>query len=434
MALVEISKVSLAERDSERLWGYHIELPKIGDTIDLYAITIAGWVLGRDSRIVAVEIMHQGQPIQTIPIRVRRPDVAMHYPGVPDAEHCGFRTVVGVLGMASEFELLLHAVLQDECRVPLAVIRGRHRPVSSTFQPALHPLMITSLGRTGTTWLMRLLAEHPCIVVYKRYPLELRTAQYWMHMLKILSMPANPFQSSNSNNFHANMWYVGHNPFYSEYIADHPQLENWFGRSYVEQLATFCQGGIEECYLHVASSQGQREPTYFAEKYIPNHIPWLIWELYPQAREIFLTRDFRDVLCSILAFNAKRGYVAFDRERFNSDKEYVQHLRHSSLDLLQSWQSRAAYAHLLRYEDLVLRPIETLQALLEYLALDSTSRTVEGMIQRASADTSELQEHKSSSDPKASIDRWKRELDTSMQAVCREAFGDILNEFGYGGE
>ena len=38
-----------------------------------------------------------------------------------------------------------------------------------------------------------------------------------------------------------------------------------------------------------------------------------MWELYPRAREVILVRDFRDMVSSMFAFNAKRGFQGFRR-------------------------------------------------------------------------------------------------------------------------
>jgi hypothetical protein len=53
------------------------------------------------------------------------------------------------------------------------------------------------------------------------------------------------------------------------------------------------------------------------------------------------------------------------------------------------------------------------------------------MIRRASEETPGMRKHKTSPDPESSIGRWRYELDPSLQAVCQEAFGDVLKEFGY---
>ena len=46
-------------------------------------------------------------------------------------------------------------------------------------------------------------------------------------------------------------------------------------------------------------------------------------ELYPDSREVFLVRDFRDMVSSILAFNAKRGARGFGRAAAETDAGYV---------------------------------------------------------------------------------------------------------------
>jgi hypothetical protein len=177
--------------------------------------------------------------------------------------------------------------------------------------------------------------------------------------------------------------------------------------------------------------------TYFAEKYLSGYdstgydVQARIRELYPQAREIVLIRDYRDILCSILAYNARQGYAGYGRERVSSDKEYIQQLRFQALYALRSWKRQSAQTHLLRYEDLITKPVETLSALLESLALSGTSSTIEGMLRRASQEIPGMQELRTSSDPQESIGRWRRDLDPALQAVCQEAFGDILEEFGY---
>ena len=86
---------------------------------------------------------------------------------------------------------------------------------------------------------------------------------------------------------------------------------------------------------------------------------------------------------------------------------------------------------MLRYEDLIMKPAETLASVLKYLGLSCTSSQIEEMIQRASQDTAELQGHRTSKDVKSSIGRWHHDLDLAKQALCQEVFGDLLQKFGY---
>ena len=106
----------------------------------------------------------------------------------------------------------------------------------------------------------------------------------------------------------------------------------------------------------------------------------MLWDIYPKAREVFLVRDFRDMISSILTFNKKRGYAAFGRDEVTSDEAYVKRMRFSALRLLRNWKNRANKAFLLRYEDLFNDTDTTLGSLLDYLSLDSDARTRQRML------------------------------------------------------
>jgi hypothetical protein len=280
---------------------------------------------------------------------------------------------------------------------------------------------------------MRVLSEHPKIVVQRWYPYELRAARYWMHMLKILSEPKNPYQSAEANTFQTNKSWVGHNPFYPEPMMETPGLVEWFGRTHIEELAAFCQRSAEECYRRIAASQGQEEGAfYFAEKHRADHLPWLFWELYPRAKELFLVRDFRDVVSSMLAFNAKQGRTVFGRPSLRSDEEFVRFIRNGPVRLIsESWSKRRDRAHLIRYEDLIRHPEETLRGVLAYLELDHADATIEGMINRAAQENPEMHRHRTSGEVSSSIGRWRQSLDPGLQEACTEAFADVLEQFGY---
>jgi hypothetical protein len=212
-----------------------------------------------------------------------------------------------------------------------------------------------------------------------------------------------------------------------------PEIENWLGGEHVEEVAAFCQERAEAMYRVVAACEGRERSVYFAEKMWPDaRLLTTLRELYPQRQQVLLVRDFRDMFCSIAAFNAKRGFASFGRERSATDDEHIRNLRFGALRMLDAWYDGNAGTHLVRYEDLIESPQATLRTLLEGLNLDAAGAVVEQMISRAAELVPDIQKaHQTSDAPKTSVGRWIGDLAPSLQAVCDESFGDVLDAFGY---
>ena len=431
MALVEVDDIEFGAPQPDKIRAFSIDAPRIGGR-NVYDFELAGWVLGIDQPVQEIEIHQSGAVIRKTPLDQERRDVAHDYPDSPGSGTCGFRTWVSVVGLEPGVNLQVRAVLGDGSRARLGGVSLRHQPVQSGFEPRLQPLMLTTMGRAGTTWTMRLLSEHPEIVVHRWHPYELRTARYWWHLLKTLSEPRDPYHSAQADRFQTNKQWVGYNPFYPEPIAVTPGLGEWMGRDYVEDLTRFCQRCAEETYLRIAAGQGQSNVKYMAEKHRADNLPWLVWELYPKAKEIFLVRDFRDVYSSMLAYNEKFGRRAFGPAHIESDADFASFLRNSTIrNLSRSWPKRQDRAHLIRYEDLITRPTEILHGVLTYLELDASDATIDGMIDRASAENPEMKRHLTSSEVSTSLGRWKSSLSPELQSVANSAFSDVLQQFGY---
>jgi glycosyltransferase involved in cell wall biosynthesis len=126
MAVIEILDVSLTETVSPRLRGRYIDTAA-GTKTSGHLAQFSGWVLGRESPAVAVELLNGNNVCRRGRVNIRRPDVAAVYPGVPEAESSGFMIQMSVLGLTSEIEFLLRAVLKNQNRVPIGVIRARRR-------------------------------------------------------------------------------------------------------------------------------------------------------------------------------------------------------------------------------------------------------------------------------------------------------------------
>lgn len=430
--MIRITQRKVSPQRNSAILAFHIDRPNPGTTLDTYDLQVDGWLLPTQESVVEVHAIHCGTLLSKAPVELPRPDVARKFQDYPRAPRTGFSMRVSLLGLPLEFELRLVAVIAGHHPIPIATLRGNRSALSGEVQSKLQPVMVTMQGRVGSTWLMRLLAEHPAIVVNPPHfedPYETRIASYWLHMVKVLSEPADHNASSSRVDFTAKKRWIGHNPFYTPAMLRLQGMENWFGRMYPKRLAAFCQGSIDAYYMAIADACDKDNPVFFAEKFHADHIPWIAWELYPNAREIILVRDFRDMVTSILAFNRKRGYNAFGRERARTDLAYVESLRNNVMNFKRTWELRSDRAFLLRYEDLVLHPEVTLEKVLTYLGAPAD---VEMMLRRAKGEASaSLEDHRTTHEVTASIGRWKKDLEPEMQSACSRAFEDALVAFGY---
>jgi hypothetical protein len=421
-----VEQLSLDPERDDRLAGFDVERPRSGEASEGHVLRIAGWVEGRGHEARAVEVAYHGRAIQVAPVHGGR----------------RWEAPVGLMGLRTDAELELRVVLDDDERVPAATLKLRRTPLRSGFEPRVQPLILTTLGRSGSTWLMKMFAAHPEIVVMRRFPYESSAAKYWMHAFKVLSDPADLAQSAHPDTFHSDWWWVGSNPYYDVPALDHPDRAAWLAGTHVERLARFFQETAEQWYLTVARSQEQETPRYFAEKHLwPNFLPMLMRELYPDAREVFLVRDFRDMACSVLRADERRGYPGFGRAAGTSEEDYVRDVvRRMAHDLRSSWEARGAGAYLVRYEDMVHRPQDSLAALLSYLEVDASGPTVERVLELAAQDVPDLPgttfdpglvaSHRDQRALEDSIERW-RERDDAFRAVLDEVLGDALTAFGY---
>jgi hypothetical protein len=68
--------------------------------------------------------------------------------------------------------------------------------------------MIRCLGRTGSTWLMRLLGQHPEVLVYRPFEYEPRLVSYWIEVLRRLGHPRAGLAALRPSGSEA-LWWLG---------------------------------------------------------------------------------------------------------------------------------------------------------------------------------------------------------------------------------
>ncbi len=273
------------------------------------------------------------------------------------------------------------------------------------------PLMVTSVGRSGSTFLMQLLGAHPEIAVHLKYPMESTLAR--KQLRGIIDESYRICQDGFELNSEA------------EYGLEQIQ----------SSLAAFADGVLREIsrrYHLLHQEQGERNvvPKYYAEKNLSPE--WMVWEICPNAREIFLVRDPRDMILSSLAFNRKRGRLAFGRQDVETDLDYVAHRASMARPwVVEPWLSRNEQSLLIHYEELVLKTPVVLEKIFQYLGIEATPERVDTVIKKVQDSTEVIEKHTTTTSANHSVGRWRRELPPDMLAACNREFLDFLSTFGY---
>jgi hypothetical protein len=426
--VVSIELVDVNEGASDYVHGGNLDSPREGFGSDSYGIVVEGWLVTISLAVQYVEVLHEERPIAIAEANLDRPDIATGFPEIEGAGRSGYRASIGTLKLPAEFEIVLRARLEDDTRLPLGRLRGRRRRLPAAAEPQIEPLMVNTIGRSGSTLLVTLLSSHPDVVAFSPFVKDARISTYWANVLQDLAEPASYLAPFDPPDLETPHWWLGTG---GGGELGEPEVERWLGSDAIDSLAGVCRSRIEAFYRELAV--GDASPRYFVEKYLPHEtVPDLLAELYGGAREVILVRDFRDILCSVIAFNRKRGYEAFGRGGEGGDAEYVRGpLRQSATTLAERLRGTETRPHLVRYEDLIQDPERALTELFEQLELDADPERVAETLRRAEASSASMSHHRTTSDPAASIGRWREDLPGEIAEICNDALGPLLAEFGY---
>jgi len=106
------------------LRGSALDHPRPGTPLSHPWLEIAGWAVGEDEPVAAVELACDGRPFRRVALDRARPDLIAAFPDCAWAARAGFATRVSLAGMAADVDLELLAVLADGRRAPIGRIAG----------------------------------------------------------------------------------------------------------------------------------------------------------------------------------------------------------------------------------------------------------------------------------------------------------------------
>jgi hypothetical protein len=106
----------------DALAGANLEAPAAGASLPAHAVSLGGWVLGREQTVVAVELSAGGEPLWRAPVNRARSDIEKAFPdlavGTP-----GFGTTFNACELAAGAAVEVAAVLAGGERLPFARLR-----------------------------------------------------------------------------------------------------------------------------------------------------------------------------------------------------------------------------------------------------------------------------------------------------------------------
>ena len=293
------------------------------------------------------------------------------------------------------------------------------RPMHDGMDGGMRPIVVTSTGRSGTTWLMRQLSAHPLITTGDRYPYEIKQIAYHAAAYRALVAEADRERATHPDTMLAieTRRVIGANPYHQPGLfglaRPFEQLRDYYERRIPSKYAALFRTLILEFYGILARSQGKMSARFFCEKGDINEAAGQAARLFFGAmKQIVVVRDPRDLLCSAMAFWNLHA------------EEALEMLRSTIPQLTRVTRASGPDTLVIRYEDMVRNPDDFWATMSDFLNLDLTARS-------ASSDGAMIQGHSTSADPLASIGRWKRDLPPDLIQACDIAFRPYMRDHGY---
>jgi hypothetical protein len=337
---------------------------------------------------------------------------------------------IGIYGFKIYFESPLSpfqtyeiSVIPDSSKIPLEPGNLRLEPVKGSSDTARYrphnAILLSTMGRSGSTLLMGVLNAHPHIIIGDKPPFEIELLTYYAYLFRALvaagdhELSLRPDDITNTKH----RMRIGFNPYFEQSFALNFNTRHLFTKIINEHVPLNLQkcfkSIILDYYMTVAEDKNKPKTIFFAEKAIPEiETRQFVNYIFPNKKEIILTRDLRDVLCSFM----KYGNVSF--------KDTVDYIHSSSKGLLSAYNDDHENVYIIRYEDLVLDPQKTKSGLFQYLGLPNLADDLTNALSNL------FTGHGTSESPKSSIGRWKHELTEDQTNECAE-FIPFLEAFGY---
>lgn len=410
-----------------------IEAPLGGEGSETFSFNVIGWVVPGEAPVEKFQVLRGSRVVAEVPPNRTTTRSGEGLPEVEGTPAVGFEVLVRAIELEPSFAVDVVARLGDGITCHLGSIRGERELLAVPREADLNPAMITTIGRSGSKWLARLMSCHPSVIAFQPLVFEPRVATYWITAMREMSAPRSYLRQIHTERWDEPRWWLG------DGASGLPApvelgIAEWLGNTSVRALGAISQERTETFYREVAARTGKGDGLrFFAEKFLLDPVLLdLTLEVFPGGREVILVRDFRDRLSSVFAWNEKRGDHGFGHEAEMSKAEYLaERVRADADALLERWRRRGDAALLVRYEDLILDPEPTMTAVFSYLGIDADAATVQAVLAEATQPNEMLDTHRTVKDPTKTIGRWRRDLPEELADEGNELLAPVLEAFGY---
>jgi hypothetical protein len=389
-------------------------------------VTIGGWAADSEHPNRVVWVIIKVDWVECARIAADRPRSDLLRLGIYGAGNHGFLyTFNPPLSVLRQHHITVHFAdsgqLLPEGEVDIGIYKdsaGQAAVVDASEEP-IKPIMVTAMGRSGTTLLMQRLLELPDIVAASLVPFEVKLATYYASVFRVLTTPADHVRSSHPDHIADNAYFIGYNPYfhtmYHGAFRELPVMYDFYQNFVPMTLRPAFRQIVEEFYKRLRRDQGKIGAVYFAEKCdLTDSFRLGMRFFFGGVKEIILIRDLRDVYCSF------KSYF-----KLQAGKSTIDNIKSMSDIILRAVDEMSEDYLIVRYESLVLDPTTTMREILLFLELGSSPVT------DVNREKEIFDAHATSSSAAASIGRWRTELSPDEVAVCDREFGRFQAKFGY---
>ncbi|MGB7274871.1 MAG: sulfotransferase domain-containing protein [Geitlerinemataceae cyanobacterium] len=181
-----VSKIVNQPVERDLFHGYNISPTPEGQILrDGHPLTIMGWIVGKTSSVVAVEIAAGTEIVATLPTDLPRAKLMERFGDVAKEQgvNFGFREEISVDRLPQADRLVVKAVFDSGKRVPIGSIHLETRTAKSLVDSGIGPdFIIIGAMKAATTAIYDYLQQHPNVI--HRLPKELHFFSQPQHYAK----------------------------------------------------------------------------------------------------------------------------------------------------------------------------------------------------------------------------------------------------------